>query len=432
MRKGDFFMPQIYNYLLQSYPLMRQVKYPAQKSSDLKRIYSNIVNISRRSPFFKVNISKENQEYAIGIKESSIALKSKLADIADEENPCYSSKDISVSNKNIISAKLTNNNTDKLPQTVSMKIHSLASGQVNKGNEIYENSHGMATGNYEFDVKIPNHTYSLAYKQKEKTENIETMYHIIEYLNQSVPGIKAFVESGTHKGYSNIVIESMITGKQAERNLILEDTDDIHTGIVDYFDLNHMEQPAKNAQFEINGITKETISNSFTLENTLNITLLDTSEEPVNINIIPDSNQILNQVKSVVSTYNNLLKLAKDFSESSTKQYRPMKLINEIKSIGSKYQDELEACGFEIDEYGLISMDDMLAHQAAVDGGMESLFTRKNGFIEKLQEKMDMIMINPMDYLDKLIITYPGNERTSYANPYITSMYSGLLFNSYC
>jgi exopolysaccharide biosynthesis protein len=76
--------------------MMRQVNYPAQKKSDLKKIYSNIVNISRRSPFFKVNISKENQEYAIGIKESSIALKSKLADIADEGNPCYSSKDISI------------------------------------------------------------------------------------------------------------------------------------------------------------------------------------------------------------------------------------------------------------------------------------------------------------------------------------------------
>lgn len=426
-------MAQIYNYLLQSYqPFIRQVNYPARKGNELRKIYGSIINISRRSPFFKINLSKENQEYTIGIKEAAISLKSKLGEISDNDNPCFQSKDISVSNEKIISAKLLNKDTDKIPQNITLKIDNLATGQLNRGNEIYENSHGIATGNYEFDVKVLNQIYSLNFEQNEKTINIDTMNHIADYLNQSVPGINAYVESGNHNNYSNMVVSSEITGNQGDRNLILSDKEGFHKGVVEYFDLNNMEIAATNANFEINDIQKETTTNSFTIENTLSVTLLSSSDEPVTIKVIPDSKQILDQMKSVINTYNSLLNLAKEHAEASRDHYRAKKLITEIKSVGIAYQDELEACGLKFDDNGMLTTDVNLTQQAAVDGGMESLFTRENGFTEKLQEKMDAIIINPMDYLDKIIITYPGNDRTSFANPYVTSVYSGMLFNSYC
>jgi flagellar hook-associated protein 2 len=172
--------------------------------------------------------------------------------------------------------------------------------------------------------------------------------------------------------------------------------------------------------------------NSFTLDNALRIMLQDISEQPVTVRIVPDSKKILNTVDSVLDTYNGLVKLAKDRTLGSTEHYRAAKLINEMKSFVSVYQEELIASGINASDDGSLSLEDSLAIQAAEDGGMESLFTRENGFITRLLDKAESIVINPMEYLDKTIVTYPDSEKKSFRNPYITSMYSGLFFNSYC
>jgi flagellar hook-associated protein 2 len=103
-----------------------------------------------------------------------------------------------------------------------------------------------------------------------------------------------------------------------------------------------------------------------------------------------------------------------------------------MKSLEKLYEGELTACGIKADENGYLSIDDSLAIGAIQDGGMESLFTRENGFIARLIDKSDSIAINPMDYLDKIIVTYPNTEGNAFRNPYVTSIYSGLFFSSYC
>lgn len=41
------------------------------------------------------------------------------------------------------------------------------------------------------------------------------------------------------------------------------------------------------------------------------------------------------------------------------------------------------------------------------------------------------IKINPMEYIDKLMGTYPDFSKPSEGFSYITSLYSGLIFNYY-
>lgn len=424
-------MPQVYNYLLQSYPVMQKLKYPALKRNELRKVYGRIINISRHSPVYKIDLSKESQEYAIGIKETAIALKTRIKDLSNDESK-FNSRKISISNDKVVTTELLNDDINKLPQTITLKVNSLASNQINKGMELYQISHGLGTGSYEFDAKVQNQTYALNYHQAEKTENIETMKNISDYLNNSVSGINAYVESDKHTDYCNIVIESEATGNKGERIFSLADKDSDQTGIVDFFDLNHMEQKSGNADFEINGNARQTATNTFTLENTLKITLHDTSDTPVTISFVPNSSKILPQVKSVIDTYNELINLAATHSQVSKEHYRATKLITEVKNIGKHYKEELESCGFKSDENGRLSIDEVLASQAAEDGGMENLFTRSNGIASSLIDKTDTIILNPMDYLDKKIVTYPGNERTSFANPYVTSIYTGMLFNYYC
>lgn len=426
-------MVQVYNYMMESNPYLRQVSYPAHKRSELKKIYGNIVNLSKDSPFYKISLSRENQEYTIGVKEASIALKAKLNSLFDSENSAFATKTISNSNENVLSASLLNDDTEGLPESIIFKVRSLASVQINRGKELLQSSRALIPGEYLFRAEVLDEVYHLSFDHPHRKENRESIRDLADYLNQSVPGIHASVEKGTTEDYSRIVITSDQASKDGEPVFTFEDEDLFHVGIVDFFGLNRTDQQAAPAKFELNGIEKQTASNIFHLENKMKIALHNTSEEePVMLSIVSDSDKILLEVDSFLSSFNQLIRLAKDRTAESKEHNGASKLMNEIHSLENVYQDELEACGLIADDDGMLSVNDSLAVQAAKDGGIESLFTRENGFIARLKEKAEAITINPMEYLDKIIVTYPNSENKTYRNPYVTSMYSGLFFSSYC
>ena len=47
-----------------------------------------------------------------------------------------------------------------------------------------------------------------------------------------------------------------------------------------------------------------------------------------------------------------------------------------------------------------------------------------------MTHRADNIAINPMHYVNKTLISYPNPNKT-FANPYVTSIYSGMMFNGY-
>lgn len=423
-------MMQVYNYMLESYPVKREVMYPAHKRSELKKVYHNIVDLSRRSPLYKINLSKENQEYTIGIKESALYLKARLEDMADPEKSGFAAKAVALSNEKVLSADLLSQDTEGLPESLEFRVSGVASVQVNAGKELLQISKGLQTGVYNFIAKVHDTAYPLTYVQEERMENKDTLKRMADLLNRSVPGISASIEQGSTSDYSRIVITSDQAGKNGEKAMSFMDED--YMGVVDYFGLNRVEKASQAAQFSINGVERQTATNIFHLDNKLRITLNDTSEEPVSLRIVQDSNKILSSVETVLATYNSLIDIAQKRMTGNAEHYRATKLIGEMKSLKKMYEDELTACGIQADENGYLSIDDSLAIGAAQDGGMESLFTRENGFISRLIEKSESIAINPMDYLDKTIVTYPNTEGSNFRNPYVTSIYSGLFFSSYC
>ncbi|HWT26578.1 MAG TPA: hypothetical protein VN131_01440 [Mobilitalea sp.] len=426
-------MLQVYNYLLESYPMNRKLNNHANKRNELKKIYSSIININKRSPFYKIDLTKENQEYTIGIKEAALTLKAKLSEMVDTESSSFGTRKVYVDNNHVLTAKLTGEDPDVLPDIITFKINNLAKEQINKGKDLLDTSRGLEKGIYEFRAKVSDNTYDLKFNLTDRMVNKEAIKQFSDFINKSVPGITSFVEPGSHPEYSHIVIKSDATGKFGEISFSFEDVQFFHEGVVDFFALNRVEQPAANCKFELGGVSKQTVSNSFTLENALQVSLLMESDQPVSLRILPDSDKILEQVNSVLNTFNGLIRLAKTHTEKfPDHHFRALKLINEMKTSEKTYQNELEAVGIKAGEDGTLSLDEALASQAAEDGGMESLFQRENGFIASILDEAETIAINPMDYLDKIIVTYPGKERAAFSNPYMTSMYSGLFFSSYC
>jgi flagellar hook-associated protein 2 len=430
--EGGFFMVQVYNYMLESYPLRKDTKYPVSKRSELKKVYNDIVNLSKCSPFYKINLSKENQAYTIGVKESALALKSRINDMADEERSGFTSKAVTVSDESVLSAQLLSDNTEGLPDQIELQVNSLATVQINRGKELLNSSRGLPSGEYQIRARIGDESFSLNFVHEQRQENYDVLKKMVDFLNQNLTGINAVVDQGSTRDYSRLNIISDMSGRFGDKRFSFEDMDIYDVGVTDYFGMNRMDRAPSLAKFELNGSDKQTATNAFTLENTLRITLNNTSDKPVTVKIVQDSRKILSAVDSVLNAYNDLIRLAKDRTLSNTEHYKAGKLISEMKGLEGVYQEELEACGLKASEDGILSLEEPLASQAAEDGGMESLFTRENGFITRLLDKADTIAINPMEYLDKTIVTYPNKEKDTYCNPYVTSMYSGLFFNSYC
>jgi flagellar hook-associated protein 2 len=418
--------------MLESYPIKREVMYPAHKRSDLKRVYNNIVNLSKRSPLYKINLSKENQDYTFGIKENAIDLKTKLMEMANPENSGFTSRTVSVSDERVLSAKLLQGDTEGLPESITFQVDSTASVQINVGKELLLISKGLPSGEYDFKAKVMDQEYNLNFIHESRMENRDALKKVAEFMNMAVPGVNATVEKGSSADYGRIVIVSEQSGKYGEPALDFFDTDLYKTGLVEYFGLDRVDTPSSTAEFTINDVRRQTSTNTFNLEGKLRITLNGTSEEPVTLRIVPDSEKILSSVETVLNTYNRLIRIAQNRTRDDKEHYRATKLISEMKSLENVYAEEMEACGIKSDEKGYLSLDDSLAVQAAIDGGMESLFRRENGFITRLMDKAESIAINPMEYLDKTVVTYPDKENKTFNNPYVTSMYSGLFFSSYC
>ncbi len=425
-------MKAVYNYMLESYPIKREVMYPVHKRSELKRIYNNIVDLSRRSPLYKINLSKDNQDYTFGIKETAIELKSKLSRMDDPVASGFESKSIMVSDEHVLSAKLLKEDTEGLPENITFQVTSLASVQINTGKELLLVSKGLPSGEYEFNVKVMDQNYKLNYVHENRVENSEALRKMSEFINMAITGVNATVERGNSPDYGKIVIISEQAGRSGEPAFEFSDSDHYGIGVVEYFGLNRVEKPSGTAEFMINDISRRTSTNTFNLEGKLRITLNGTSEEPVTLQIVPDSEKILSSLEDVLNTYNRLVRIAQNRTQDYTDHFRASKLISEMKGLEKVYSDEIEACGIISDENGYLSIKDSLAVQAAIDGGMESLFKRENGFISRLKDKAEQVAINPMEYLEKTIVTYPNRDTKTFHNPYVTSMYSGLFFSSYC
>ena len=81
---------------------------------------------------------------------------------------------------------------------------------------------------------------------------------------------------------------------------------------------------------------------------------------------------------------------------------------------------------------GNIQIDEALLIQATNDEeNYAETLEGINNFKKSVLGKLNQSLINPMEYIDKVIVNYK-NPGKNFPNPYLTSMYSGMMFNSYC
>jgi len=424
-------MVQAYNTINTKLPVNKVKKVRLRKINEPGYVYDNVINLSKRMPFYKINLTQESKEYSLGIKDAAYNLKEKLINMAEAQNPSYQRRTIAVSNEKVLSAYLISEDISDLPELLEIKVKKLSTIQINKGKELLATSRGLAPGTYEFVAKAGRKVYKLLFFQEQKRDNLSVLYEMASLLNNSIPGLNAVVESGSDKNYYRLSISCDLLMEEGGK-LIFEDSDNHKIGVVDYLGLNRIHQEPTPARFELNGEPMQSSSNAFKLDNKLYIRLKEESTDPVYIRLVPDSKEILKEVESLFASYNRLVDIAKKHMEASDKNVGAKKLISELKELAKEHIEELTACGVGMSDDGRMYMDEELAAFAALDRRMEKLFCSDDGYFAALMEKAEAIAMDPVEYIDKVLVTYTDYKKANYRFPYITSMYSGIFYNVIC
>lgn len=130
-----------------------------------------------------------------------------------------------------------------------------------------------------------------------------------------------------------------------------------------------------------------------------------------------------------IDLYNKLHDIATSHTHN---ERRAHKLIYELNHIIVPCLANLNACGIIKTESDTLQYDN--AHVPSSDNinSLKKLLTNNEKLSTKLLSQTMQIAINPMDYVDQKICTYPNIKSQKFPAPYITSIYTGMLFNTYC
>lgn len=423
----------VYNYYLGSYAPKPMTKYDTHKSSELRSVMKNITKITQSSPVYLVHLSKAKQEYALNIKDAAISLNNTLTMLSeDSSDNVFTQKRAWSSDDEQVGARIVTDDYDSLPEAPQIRVNSLATTQVNLGNEYYATGKGLQAGTYRFRVSVNDDNYDFQYNIRKDASHREVIDGLSSFINKAKIGLTATPVS---RAADKIMmrIESDMTGSADGRDIFsFEDRageGGDGRGIISYYNLNNVVSHPSSASFELNGETKATLSNTFTMGRSLEVTLYRQGDEAAQISYIPDSDKILGSVRSIMDSYNKLVDSTNEYGRTSDQRPR---LVQEYRRLMAPFQSELESCGITFDEKGRMQMDDSLAEQAALEGDIEKLFGKGSPLSQRIMQKDDEIKLNPMDYIDKILVSYPNFGKPPRGFSYITSLYSGMLFNYYC
>ena len=422
----------VYDYYLTTYASKPATKYDTHKKSELRNVYNNIINISKKSPLYKINVSADMQKYVIDLKENARFLLDDINNLVFDTSSVHNYRYTS-DNEDIISVTslISNesNANESLVEDYNIKVESLATPQINTGNYLREDSLNFTLGEHAFEVDINNTTYELQFNVNKSDTNSSILEKISRLVNHSDIGLRANI---LHLGgNSTLEISSTATGTTANPTIFkisgsYRDTTNDTIGVLG---INNITSYPKNAKFTLNGLEKTSVGNTFTINKSLEITLKSVTSDGTEAKISRKNNldSIIDSINELVSGYNNII----DISKSKVNDNGDAaKLNKEMRITALRHKNELESVGLTLKEDGLLEFDEAIILQASKEGSLNETLDNLTSFKNGLQKKLSDITINPMKYVNKIMISYPHPSK-AFANPYVTSIYSGMMYNGY-
>ena len=430
----------VYNYYFSTYAKQNVSKSDTHKKSELKEIYNSMVKSSRKSPLYKIENTERVQKYAIDLKETARAMRNVAASMSDSEDAVagFNKKKATSTNPRIATVKYigedggtyVDGEDEKVPE-LTISVKNVASPQINVGNYLKQEEIDLKHGAYSFDIAVGDYAYEFQFNVGKNDTNRGIQDKLVRLINRSNIGATAeIVTNGNNE--SAMKLTSDATGTVGYRDVIFTVSHDKNSdtkNAVKYLGLDNIFAKPENAHFTINGIEKDTISNTFTVEGKYEITLnaaSQTENDIANIGLNPDLDNIMENVSELIGVYNSMVDLAIEKTDGT---YESGKLLRDVSSMAKLHKNELDAAGFTVEKDGHIKIDEALIIQSANEGNLSDNLHKLNSFKNAMVRRADNISINPMVYVDKKLIAYPHPTK-NYPNPYVTSRYSGMMFST--
>lgn len=122
-------------------------------------------------------------------------------------------------------------------------------------------------------------------------------------------------------------------------------------------------------------------------------------------------------LRKMSDIFNDLLTRSDRYGEKTRKPSRPG---GELRNLVERNAGELIEAGFTIDEKGFLTAP-----------SEEKAMVPKE-FMKQLADKCEHMSMNPMEYVEQKVYSYAHLYRNDIGTAYESSLYSGMLFNSYC
>lgn len=428
-----------YAYYLSTYGQNRPTRYDSHKKSDLRKIYNAIVKTNREAPLYKLSAGDDVAKYAIDIKENAKAIQNVVASLSDnygDFSDSFRRKVAVSSNEASVGVKYVGNGTEKTEfENFQIEVKQLSSPQINIGKMLKDDELSINPGTYSFDLNVNYAAYEFQFTVKPNETNQDVIKKLAGLVNRSSLGVNATLMHGTtdlgepatalkltsrQMGRSNDEpIFTIEPGSSAESIQLL-----VQLGI------DRVTKEAENARFLIDGEELVSLSNTFTVNDTFELSLNGESPEgqPAQISFKTDVDAVADNVMTLINAFNGILEIAENSSAEATGDTN--KLFNEMSSVSRSRRESLGEIGLEVAENGTITLNKEKLEEAIAPDRAETTFKRLAKFKNAIGAKADAVAINPMNYVNKVVVNYknPGHTFTA---PYFSSVYSGMMLDRY-
>lgn len=425
----------VYTYYLTTYGKKAISRYDSHKKSELRNVYNKIVKANKDSPLYKITNLSDAKKYAIDIKENARAIQNVVASLSDQYGTfedSFKKKVAMSSDSSEVGVTYIGDGREK-SQTDSfdIEVQRLASAQVNEGNYLKDDTLSMRPGAYSFDVNTLSAAYEFQYSINSDETNLDVLNKLASLINTSNIGISAQILSD-NKGSSALSLTSSQTGlteNETELFSISPDSSAGSTEIMEQLGIDRITKAAQNSSFTLNGRDHTSLTNTFSINQMFELTLKKPTSGPaVNIGFKADADAIADNIQTLVDSYNSILSIANAYAHTSASAGN--KLQAELLSVSGASRSDLQNIGLLTDDSGAISIDKEKLRTAVSPERDQDTFETLSQFRDAIGKEAEHIAINPMNYVNKIIISYK-NPGHNFATPYITSIYSGMMMDEY-
>ena len=426
-----------YNHFIQDYVSKDVTHADTHRKDELRDVYKSIAKINKNSPLYLLTDDDKSRNDAIEIKERARLLRGNILGLNNQDDK--SSLD-HFSAFTTDEEKVSASYIGKTPESdvgnigFDIEVSSLATAQVNTGKFLAKDSAGLAPENYAFDVRISGQEFEFQFSIYAGDKNIDVQEKIAKLVNKAGIGLSADIIEDS-QGRNALQISSTRTGLKAGETSqfeIYESSGTLAHGSVSFLGIDQVSAPATNAHFTLNNEERAAISNKFTVGGKFEVLLKETTDfrSPISVGVKKDNEALKKHITSLIDNYNNFVN---EVSGEKDVKFKSDKLKSDIVGIAKQYVSNIEDTGIKIEADGKLSIDDELLSQAISGAESRIALNPIKQFSDALIAKTKDISVDPMRYVDRPVVNYknPDNKDNT-SSPYITSEYSGMMFNNYC